>query len=498
VLVVAARSAAALGAFLRFTKVGVAFRAVVNNRAVAGLMGINTGIVSGLAWAMSTAFAAMVGILLSPQLLLDPNLLPPLIIAFVLGAAVVGYLESLPLAWVGGIALGIAQALIITYGSNEPIIGTLSPFKLSDALPFVMITVAVLAAPRALRSGGFGTSFVVRTREVTSNIAASTRTAGGIAFFVALAFVPVITGGSRSWILAFLIGLSQAVVFLSIVILTGFSGQISLGHTAFMGIAVFTGAHLIADLGWPVWVALPAGVLAAAPAGALIGLAAVRLHGLFLALMTLAFAFMAQALFFSDPGISGGEGGIPVPRPPGFTSNTGLFYLVLVALAGAALLATSLRTGRTGRVLAGMRDSETACRSLGIPVTRYKVLIFALSATMAGAGAMLQAMIQEQARNLTYVPFLSLFIVTLAVVGGVFHVGGALTIGVVFGVLPRLLPGISRYQLVLFGLGASLALAQDPEGMFGSLRRGANALAGLLKRRRAPRARAAPVTGGQG
>ncbi|MGZ4204599.1 MAG: ABC transporter permease subunit, partial [Actinomycetota bacterium] len=237
VLIVAVVAALGLGAMLRFTKIGVAFRAVVSNRSVAGLMGINTGYVSGLAWALGTSFAALMGILLTPQLLLDPNYLPPFIIAFVLGAAVVGYLRSLPLAYAGGIFIGVAQAIFIQYIRSQGLLG-----RISDSLPFLMIAIAVVAAPRALRQSGMGTSFVVHTRELVERASRQTRGTIAVAFFAFLALAPVFFSGS--WTDSLYKGFVYAIIFISLVILTGYSGQISFGQTAFMGIAAFSTAHL--------------------------------------------------------------------------------------------------------------------------------------------------------------------------------------------------------------------------------------------------------------
>lgn len=497
VLIVATVAAGALAAMLRYTRTGVAFRAVVNNRPVAGLMGVNTGMVSGLAWALSTSFAALTGILLTQGVLgglLDPLFLPTFVIAFVLGAAVFGYLRSLPLAYLGGLFLGIAQSLIIQYLGVQGFSG-----RLRDALPFVAITVALLLAPRALRVTGMGARFVVRTRETLSVASPRAGTIVAALVFAALAIVPLV--GAVSWVITLFTGMVFSIVFLSLVILIGYSGQISLGHTAFMGIAAFSAGHLVVDLGWSPWVAMPLGALAAVPAGALIGFLAVRLHGVYLALMTLAFAFMAQGLFFEERGISGGEGGVPLPRPPGAGSERAFYYLVLVVLIGVSLLAVSLRTGRTGRVLAAMRDSEAATRSLGIAVTRYKVIIFSLSAFVAGLGGVLQAMILESANKLSFQPFWSLIYVTLAVLGGIFHVGGALASGILYGVYPKIaepFPVLADIQLILFGLGATLALAQNPEGLFGELRRAANAAwYALARMRRRRTAEPAPVAGAQ-
>jgi branched-chain amino acid transport system permease protein len=498
VLGIATGAALALGAMLKFTRIGVAFRAVVDNRPIAGLMAINTGLVSSGAWALSTAFAALTGVLLVPRIgLLDPNLFPAFIISFVLGAAMLGYLRSLPLAFAGGILLGLIDSFIVQYASFGSLLGTLR-----TTMPFVLMTGMVLFAPRALRRAGMGASFIVRTREVAQNASATARFGVAIAVFGVLAVIPLLVN-AIGWRLAISYGMTQAIIFLSIVILTGYSGQISLGHTAFLGLAAFTTGHLIGELHMNIWLALFLGALAAVPAGALIGIVAVRLHGLYLAMLTLAFAFIAQSLFFQKTWVSGREGIVPMPRPGGFEGDNAFYYLVLVVLVVGSILAVNLRTGRTGRVLAGIRDSETATRSLGISVTKYKVLIFSLSALVAAFGGILTAMQRGQAARLDFIPYYSIFFVTVAVLGGVFHIGGAIAAGLLTGLFPytfRDNQTVLGLQQILFGLGATVALAQNPEAMFGEMRRAGNAILGAFARRRpaGPAPEPAPVTGGQG
>jgi branched-chain amino acid transport system permease protein len=496
VLGISTAAALLLGAMLKFTRLGIAFRAVVDNRPVAGLMAINTGLVSSGAWALSTSFAALTGVLLVPRIgLLDPNLFPAFIISFVLGAAMLGYLRSLPLAFAGGILLGLVQAFLVQYGTQRGLLGNLEP-----AAPFVLMIFLVLFAPRAMRRAGLAASFVVRTREVAEQATSRARVGVTVASLAVLALIPLVVN-AVGWRIAITFGLTQAIIFLSIVILTGYSGQISLGHTAFVGLAAFTTGHLVGDLGMNTWLALLLGALAAVPAGALIGIVAVRLHGLYLALLTLAFAFMAQQLFFQESRVSGSEGIVKVPRPEGFEGDNAFYYLVLVVLALSAVIAVNLRTGRTGRVLAGIRDSETATRSLGISVAKYKVLIFSLSALLAAFGGILTAMQRGQAARLDFIPFYSLFFVTVAVVGGIFHIGGAIAAGLLTGLFPFLFrnnPTVLDLQFILFGLGATLALAQNPEGMFGEMRRGAGALLRAFSRGRSgPAPEPAPVAGGQ-
>ena len=495
VLVVGVTSALALGAVLRFTRLGVSFRAVVDNRPVAGLMAINTGFVSAGAWALGCSFAALTGILLAPRLqVIDPSLFPAVVVSFVFGAAIFGYLKSLPLAFVGGLVIGLIQAFLIQYATGTGFLG-----DIGNALPFVLVSIFVLLAPRKLRQSGLGASFVVRARELSGQAPQAARTALVVVFFGALAVVPFLVK-SVSWKLAITTGLLQSIVFISIVILTGYSGQISLSHTAFMGIASFTTAHIAATHAMPVWASLALGSLAAVPAGALIGFIAVRLHGLFLALMTLAFAFMAQQMFFQKVAVSGPEGILPLPRPEGFTSDRGYYYLALLALAAAAFLATNLRSGRAGRILASIRDSETATRSLGINVVKYKVIIFSLSAFLAALGGTLGSMQTGQVTRLQFIPFLSIFLVAIVVVGGIFHIGGAIAAGMFFGLYSKIFGPVNfmlKIQLILFGLGASLAIANNPEGMFGEMRRGAHAVLGLFSRTRPARREPVPVAGGQ-
>lgn len=492
IIVVAVGASAGLGLMLRYTRIGIAFRAVVDNRPVAGLMALNTNLISGAAWALGTSFAALTGILLAPRLFLEPITLPFFIISFLLASAMVGYLRSLPLAFLGGIMLGILQALLVQYVTFRGL------GNLSNAVPFVIVTILLLLAPRSLRRVTSG-SFVVRTRELAVHAPRSVSVGVGVAVLGVLAVIPVLTQ-SISWNRSLAQGMIYAVLFLSLVILTGFSGQISLGHTAFMGIAAFTAAHIATNLGWSPWLAFLVGSLAAVPAGALLGLIAVRLHGLFLGLMTLAFAFMAQDLFFYRTWVSGREGNVPLPRPALFKSDARFYYLALIVLVVSLVIAANLRSGRTGRVLAALRDSETGTRSLGINVAKYKILIFSLSAFIGAASGILLSMQKESVARLDFLPYISMILLTVVVVGGVFHLGGAIAAGLLFGLFQQVFRNndfILSMQLIFFGLGATLALAKNPEGAFGELRRGGNAILRMLGGggRRSPEP--VPVAGGQ-
>ncbi|GAC1408940.1 MAG: hypothetical protein NVSMB57_01010 [Actinomycetota bacterium] len=480
VLGVAVVAASALAALLRFTRTGIALRAVVDDRTLAGLMTIPVSRMSQGAWAIGASLAALTGILLTPRLLLDPLVLPAFIIAFVLGSAMVGYVRSLPRAYAGGILLGVLQALAVQYGSSSRF-GT----TLGDAAPFLIILVFVLASPHSIRLAAQAGATGMRGALTRTGATASTQPwrFTGPALFAVLAVVPVITAGSVSWKLAVTSSMIFSIIFLSLVVLTGFSGQISFGQTAFMGIAAFTTAHL-ARGHVPVWVAFALGALAAVPAGMLIGLAALRVHGLYLALMSLAFAFMCHQVFFTDPSVSGLEGQVPMPRPEGFHGDNAFYFLVLALLAIFVVLARNVRGGRTGRVLSALRDSEVGTRALGINVPRHKIAVFALSAFMAGTGAILAAMSEGQVARLDFLPFFSLVYITLAVVGGIFDIGGAIVAGLLFGLYPQAFRNndmMLNIQLIMFGLAATVVLARAPSGLYGQLRRASHATASRLR-----------------
>lgn len=236
-----------------------------------------------------------------------------------------------------------------------------------------------------------------------------------------------------------------ALIAFSLVILTGWVGQISLGQGAFVGIGAFATGYLSRNWGIPFPLSLPLVALLTAGTATLLGLVALRVRGLYLAVATLLFAWMADAYLFSASWFVGAGGSTSIKHrvighPEGITvfdlSNERTLYLVTVAvLAAAWFCAVNLRDSRTGRAFFAIRGSETAAVSLGVDVIRYKLLAFALSGGLAGvAGGLI--MVDLQAVTPTLFQFtVSLFYLGIAVVGGITSLGGAVAAGALFALL---------------------------------------------------------------
>jgi branched-chain amino acid transport system permease protein len=266
-------------------------------------------------------------------------------------------------------------------------------------------------------------------------------------------------------------GLGLGIIMLSLVLLTGYGGQVSLCQLSFAGLGAYamskvggTGGSLLGILAA---VGLSAGV------GAIVALPALRLRGLYLALATLAFAQGMDAAFFNNINIFGISLSIPVARPhvPGLSLKSDRSYLVLMcvvfALVAIGLLA--LRRSRFGRRLLAVNDSPSACLTLGIDMTRSKLAVFTLSAGIAGLGGALLGGAEGAVSPNDFEFILSLTLLLLAVAWGIRTTAGMLLGGVVFALGPLLQRHLTHPRdafAMLVGL-AAIGVSQNPEGTFG-------------------------------
>jgi branched-chain amino acid transport system permease protein len=263
--------------------------------------------------------------------------------------------------------------------------------------------------------------------------------------------------------------LALGLIMLSLVPLTGYGGQVSLCQMTFAGLGAFamvklgTGGSPLALLG-------AAGLAAAV--GAVVALPALRLQGLYLALATMAFAVMAENLFFSDSRVFGGAGTAPVARMklPGISFESERAYVMLLAVVFALVgtLVLALRRGPFGRRLAAMKDSPAACATLGLNLTVTKLAVFTFSAAIAGLGGALFGGLRQSAGQTDFIMFQSLPILLLVVIGGVTAVTGALVGGlllsVLFPVVQETVPSLR--DLVFLGTGlAGVSLGRNPDGL---------------------------------
>jgi branched-chain amino acid transport system permease protein len=470
VVALGATVAIATGLYLLFnrTRIGVAMRAVVDNPDLLAMAGGRPVRVQQLSWALGCSLAALAGILLAPIAQLDILLLTLLVVDGY-AAAVIGRLRNLPLALVGALAIGLGQRYALGYGPGS---GFLS--KIQNIIPMVVLFVVLIALPQdRLRTASFAGTVAPRVASLRSSLAG-----GGALLVVALLVstqlsAPNLRVGAN--------GFALALVLLSLVLLTGYGGMVSLCQFTFVGL----GATMMGHYGHG---GSLLGVLAAvgmcAAVGAIVALPTLKMRGLYLALATFAFAtVMDQAVFTQVLG-TGGSLDIPRPHIPGVSMKSDQSYFILCTLvfivASVALLA--VRRGPFGRRLVAMNDSPAACATLGVNVNWTKLVAFSASAGIAGLAGVLLEGVPQSASAIDFNALLSLVALLLARVGGINTATGALLGAFVFALFPVLhdhFPQLGNLQFLLTGL-AAISVGRDPNGIGGRI----SAIAERLRPRR--------------
>jgi ABC-type branched-subunit amino acid transport system permease subunit len=469
--------AGGLLAFLRYSPLGIRMRAVVDRPQLSETMGIDSGRISALSWAIGSAFAALAGILLAPFFgSLDLTKLS-LLVVIATSAAVVGRLESLPLTLAGGVGIGMAQFLVQRYTSPDV------SRQLFPSIPFLVLF-GVLLLPLRWREPAEmpppQSKYEPPPKPTTQQFLARK------AILLAVLIAPIFILG-REWQQHLSRVPPMALLFLSLVLLAGYAGQISLCQAAFAGFGAFITAHLVTEAGWPFPIAVLIGGLSAVPLGALLASRASRLPPLFLGFATLAFAAVMDNVAFTSQRFSGGLTGVRFQRSEVVASPRAYYLAGLAVFGFFALLMMNLRKGKTGLALAAMHDTQVGLESLGASIVRLKFIAFCLSAFIAGiAGAML-AGASELASPYNFFTIISLLVLALAVIGGINRWSGALVGASLFTLFQPFLSQsfiqnnfvareIFNGQLVemlpiFFGLGA-IGLAQNPGGIVEQTREG--------------------------
>lgn len=440
ILIAAGLVAVVLRVVLYKSRAGIAMRAVVDDRDLVRLNGARPGRVSMLAWAIGASLAALSGVLVAALQNVDAVTLT-LLVVNCYAAAVVGKLRSLPLTFLGALVLGLGEAYSAAYLTGGASIGgyTLSGFQF--ALPAIMLFVVMVVQPQArLRATG-----VQRVRESWRVPEMRTAVFGAVALVVSVYGISeliAVDAHRLPLVNAMFFGL----ICLSLVPLTGFAGQISLAQMSFVGIGAITMAKVGGDG------ATPAGVIVAlavcAVVGALVALPALRLTGIYLALATAAFSLLMTKMVFNQVKlVEGGTVRVPTLDLGVFapTNNQQQAVMLAVVFGAVSLGIVWLRRGPWGRRLIAMKDSPVACATLGLDLTRTKIGVFALSASIAGLAG---ALANRSMPATDYELLNSMSVTTLAVVGGIGAIGGAAIGGVLLGTIQSLIPTLLRDNTV--------------------------------------------------
>ncbi|MEU6178686.1 ABC transporter permease subunit [Streptomyces coeruleorubidus] len=365
--------AAGVAAVVRWTRFGRELRAVVDDRQLAVLGGIDADRVAAAGWAFGSFTAGLTGVLLAPFVRLDPYGLP-LLVMEVVAVAVAARMRSLPVAVMVALGLGVAQSQLTRLHPS----GWEAP--LLQAAGTNLFVVALLVA--ALVLPGVGTRDAL-PRTATARVP----TPPGAWIVAAVLFLLPLGLAGRDLHTSIQVP-ALAVVLLSLVVVTGRGGQISLGQAAYAGLGALFTALLAAGRfpGLPTvpeLVALAVAVVLVAPLGLLTGWPAIGRRGLALALATFAVGVGVSRFVFAQPYATSG---LSLGRPAGFEGDRAYYVLELLLLAVALLAAHALRRGRTGRALAAMRDHEAGAQAAGVPVPSLKLLAFVAGAALAALG----------------------------------------------------------------------------------------------------------------
>ncbi|MGW0896171.1 ABC transporter permease subunit, partial [Streptomyces goshikiensis] len=454
--------AVALWVLLRHTRLGLRLRAAVDNRSLTELRGISADRLSSVAWMIASGLAGLAGVLATPLLGLSAHDFT-LFLFVSATAAVIGRFASVPLAFAGGLGLGVLQNLVAGYASfAERITG----FR--TAVPFLILFGGLLVLTRRARTAGTAAADAPPVDHLAG--ASWARRWGVWAVLAGALCVAFYTVTTPFWSGLLAQGLAIGLVFMSFTVVTGLGAMVSLAQATFV-----TGAALVAGLlmsrGWPFVAALAAGTCAAAVLGALVALPALRLGGRSLALATLALAFLADQVLFQLRWLRNGDAGWPVPRPvigPVDLSDDralGVALVLLVAMVAAAL--SVLRGSPSGRAMLAVRSAPAAAMASGVSVLRTKLLLFTLSAGLAGFGGVMYASYNTRVTATDFTAMTGLVWLAVVVAAGVRRPQYAVVAGLVFAVAPRLMADYvtasAHLPVILFGL-AGLALANDPDG----------------------------------
>jgi ABC-type branched-subunit amino acid transport system ATPase component/branched-subunit amino acid ABC-type transport system permease component len=405
----------------RWTNFGRATTAVAENPRAASSLGWSPDLIATANWGLGCALAGAAGILLAPVISLQVAAFTTLVLA-ALAAALVGGFTSFPITLAAGLLIGIITSELTRFSTTP---------GLADTVPFFVIVVMVVISGRALPIRGFLSDRLPKLG--TGRLRPALIVPAAVVTFAVITQIR-----SPTWADAVTTTFGVATILLSIVVVTGYAGQISLAQYAFAGVGALIAGRLVATTSVPFEAALLIGVAGTVPIGLLFALPAVRTRGVKLAIITLGLGAAVDLMVFENPNYTGGLIGTNVGVRHLFGLNIdGVTYpqryaaFVFVLFVLAAVAVTNLRRGRAGRRLIAVRTNERAAAALGISPWSVKLYAFGLAAAIAALGGILISFSSDNIVYSGFVSFQSITAMGQALIGGIGFVIGPL-IGAMF------------------------------------------------------------------
>ena len=458
-----------LGLFLRYTSVGVAARGAADNAERAALLGIPVKRISTIVWILAAGLSAIGSLLRAPTvgLSITGGAFGPFLLVRAITPAVVGRMENLRATFLSALALGVVdQSVYFRFGNPA----------ITHLILFLVILASLLirrgsgASSRAEEMSASTWQAIKEIRPVPQELKRVPEVRYGIPAAFGLLVLGMIAFGIFGS--GFRVGtvsliMIYGIIGASLVILTGWAGQISLGQVAFVALGAATTGMLVADKGWNLLLALLVAGVVGAISAAIIGLPALRIRGLFLAASSLAFGLFVSSMVLNPTYFDWllPDGYIDRPILFGFDLNSDrtFYFLVLIILILVLASIRRLRRSRTGRVLIGSRDNERAARSFGVTVTRAKLTAFSFSGFYAAVAGGLYAMSQNGVNASALGVEKSLQVFVMVVIGGLGSIPGAMLGAAYYFGTQFFLSGAA--SLLASGLGMLILLMIVPGGL---------------------------------
>lgn len=452
----------------QFTRIGWVTAAVSQNERGAAALGISPGLVSSATWTMGAALAGVAGVLVAPITQASVGGLSLLVIP-VLAAVLLGGFASFPATLLSAMFVGVVQTVTLNY--NNFFEQHLRITVASDAFPLLVVVAVMLIRGSSLPMRGHMSE---RLPAIGSGRVRWAVVLPASAIVLVLIF-GVFTGTALP---ALAVTFTIATLLLSVVVLTGYAGQVSLAQFTIAGIGGLIAAQLAAQAGLGFGLALVLGTIGAALVGILFAIPALRTRGVNLAVITLAVAWAAQDMLFNNLHASGGTGGVTVGHAKLFgldisgtdqPARYAAFTFIVFVLCG--IVVANIRRGRLGRRMIAVRSNERAASASGIGVFRTKLMAFAISGALAGLAGILISFQYQAMSFVVFDPFTSLLVLAWIVIGGVGFLFGTLNPGALLapGALLSLIglywPGFLSWLPIVGGVGALFAVRFNQDGI---------------------------------
>jgi ABC-type branched-subunit amino acid transport system ATPase component/branched-subunit amino acid ABC-type transport system permease component len=407
-----------LYAMYKYTKFGIGTSAVAENQRAAATLGWSPDLIATVNWALGSGLAGLAAILVSPLVTLQVTILTNLVLA-ALAAALVASFTSFPLAFISSIVIGVVETELTSYVAQP---------GLAQSVPFFVIIVVVILRGQALPLRDF---FLQRLPQIGDGRVRPR----AIAFSCVVVVVLLLFFTDTAWQTAFILSMATALILLSIVVVTGYTGQLSLAQFTIAGFGAWVAGRLAAAAHFPFLLAAIIGVLATIPLGIVFVIPAARTRGINFAVVTLGLGSALELMLFDNGDYTGGIAGTQIANPSIFgldvnavTEPARYAIMCLVVLVIASLAVTNVRRGRSGRRLIAVRTNERAAAALGVNVRLAKIYAFGLSAAIAAAGGILLAFSNSTITYTSFMNSVSINNVGWAMLGGIGYV-----LGPVFG-----------------------------------------------------------------